>query len=113
MTEQIPESSRQQACQWLDEAAASVDVDARINLARARARAAAQGARRRWQGWAMGGTGLAAAMAMALVIFSSPPGSSLPPEADALLLLSVDEQEVQVAEEMLFLLWLEEQPAGA
>lgn len=112
MTEQIPESSRQQACQWLDETAASLDVDARINLARARARAAALGGHRRWQSWAMGGAGFAAAMALALVMLSPPEVAYLPPEADALLLLSVEKQELQVAEEMLFLLWLEQQHGG-
>lgn len=96
-----------QARSWLDDESAALDDVTLAALARAR-RHAQQPTPSRWRGWQAGGVLLAAALAWVMLLPGDSPDPGTPWTDDDMLLLLSSHDDLAMAEELTFLLWLEE-----
>ena len=112
MTQQSDRNGHERARRWLDESAAGLDRETLTALNQARQRAAPPARRSHALAWWLGSAMSAAAAVLAVVLWW--PSSTRPdadaPGADAMLVLSHGE-DADVAEDMMFLMWLEENHA--
>ena len=113
MTRRPHRSGLERARRWLDESADGLDSETLTALNQARLRASAPARSSHALLWWLGSTVSAAAAVLAVVLWW--PASTRPPEvpapdADALLVLSHGE-DADVAQDMMFLMWLEENHA--
>ena len=112
MTQESDRNGHDQARRWLDESAANLNSETITALNQARLRAEPAARTRRALAWWLGSAVSATAAVLAVVLWwpSSNPPAVVAPGPDALLVLSSGD-DADVAEDMMFLLWLEENHA--
>lgn len=97
---------------WLDESTASLDSETITALNKARIQAAQMSKRTHAKLWWLGSAGSIAASALVAVLWWSTEPSGKPLDVDVLIALETG-NDSEVADDMMFLLWLEENNASS